>query len=363
MDEFRNVGLEMVCPRCVNSELLIERPLVMNKLLQNIPKSLRTFIAPQMEQLGVVPVSGLPDVSYGCIAQADGTRGRGNVIAASIGDTCLVTVHTVILDADLELLETPNDYGCICSVSEAALGGCPVYLQPTLRRPRENLATFLYPKGEIQTSMKAGKVYSCASIILTPEYMRNLQWSCPGDFDTLAVDLAQTPTNELPCQLRPLMRMLGKEVSRYLLKTSDRTLPKTVFSATELVAGSYAASLEAEMKGESEAQRQLVTEALRVIETNLPKNLAIEHLAEDLFVSRSYLCAAFKKEVGMSIGAYVRMLRMERAAALLNESPSMSVAEVATCVGYGRQASFTEAFAREMGCTPSRWRKENRAVY
>ena len=152
------------------------------------------------------------------------------------------------------------------------------------------------------------------------------------------------------------MRMLGSRISNFLLKTSDRTLPKTVFGATELVAGSYAAALEAEERCETDEQRRLVTDVLRIIEGNLNKDLAIDTLAENLFVSRSYLCAAFKKEVGMSIGSYVRAVRMEHAAELLKNSPSLSIAEIAADVGYKRQGSFTDAFAREMGHTPSQWR-------
>lgn len=58
----------------------------------------------------------------------------------------------------------------------------------------------------------------------------------------------------------------------------------------------------------------------------------------------------------MSIGSYVRAVRMERAAELLKNSPSLSIAEIAADVGYKRQGSFTDAFAREMGHTPSQWR-------
>ncbi len=332
------------------------RVIFMYKLLKNIPEPLQAFIAPQMEQLGVAQISGLPNLTQGFIAKADQTQCEGNVLVASIGNSCLVTVHTVVPHKDIDLVETPNDYGCICSVSEAALSGCPVYVQPELSRPRENLASFLYPKGEIQTSMKTGKMYSCATIILTPDYMKNLQRYYPGDFDTLAFDLEKTPTNEFPPQLRPLMRMLGSRISNFLLKTSDRTLPKTVFAATELVAGSYAAALEAEERCKTDEQRRLVTDVLRIIEGNLNKDLAIDTLAENLFVSRSYLCAAFKKEVGMSIGSYVRAVRMEHAAELLKNSPSLSIAEIAADVGYKRQGSFTDAFAREMGHTPSQWR-------
>jgi AraC-like DNA-binding protein len=67
----------------------------------------------------------------------------------------------------------------------------------------------------------------------------------------------------------------------------------------------------------------------------------------------------FARVFGSSPRQLMGRLRMERAKALLLES-SMSVAEIAAQVGYSRQHEFARAFHREVGCTPSAWRKDPR---
>lgn len=331
----------------------------MKELLSNIPSNLHAFIAPQIEQLEVVPSKRFVGSSDVLAGRAGSRVAEGKLFAAALGDCCLITVHDIAMKRSFELVETPNDYGCICSVSEAALEGCPVESRSEINAPRENLACFLSPKRETKTPMKIGKNYTCASIALTPKYLKFVQQQYPGMFDTLIDDMIKTPANELPSQLRPVLRTLSANVMSRVAKTSDKSLQKTVFSATALVAGSYEAALCAQERRETEEQKQLVSKVLHLIEDNIQNDLSLETLARDLYVSRAYLCAAFKEEVRLSIGSYIRMIRMEQAAHLLEDS-SLSIAEISMQVGYKRQGSFSDAFLRERGVSPSQYRKLSR---
>ena len=52
-------------------------------------------------------------------------------------------------------------------------------------------------------------------------------------------------------------------------------------------------------------------------------------------------------------------LRVEKAKGLLSGS-TLSMAEIAEQVGYARQHEFARAFRREVGCTPSAYRRQAR---
>ncbi|OUO34243.1 hypothetical protein B5F84_07260 [Olsenella sp. An290] len=80
---------------------------------------------------------------------------------------------------------------------------------------------------------------------------------------------------------------------------------------------------------------RLVCAARHHVAQHLGESLTLDGIARDLLTSRSRLCAAFRAETGEGLGAYVRRARMERAANLL-EVASVSVAEVASAVGYPR---------------------------
>ena len=85
---------------------------------------------------------------------------------------------------------------------------------------------------------------------------------------------------------------------------------------------------------------------------------SIEAIAEQLFCSRSVLCAAFKQETGTSIGAFARQVRGQMAEELL-ANRTLSVAQVAAQLGFSRQSAFSQSFKQTHGVSPSVWREQN----
>ena len=59
----------------------------------------------------------------------------------------------------------------------------------------------------------------------------------------------------------------------------------------------------------------------------------------------------FAQETGASIPKFLRMKRIEKAAAFIR-SGKMNVTEAAMAVGYSSLGAFTKAFVEQMGCCP-----------
>ena len=78
----------------------------------------------------------------------------------------------------------------------------------------------------------------------------------------------------------------------------------------------------------------------------------VDWLASDLGVSTRTLQRRLKAACGLTPHAFLRTLRLEHAAALL-EAGGRSVAEVATAVGYTDPDSFSRAFRQGFGVAPS----------
>lgn len=82
--------------------------------------------------------------------------------------------------------------------------------------------------------------------------------------------------------------------------------------------------------------------------------------SRDLGVSPRTLHAAVGAG-GDTFAALIRRRRLERAAALLTDSRTRStVTEIAAAVGFDGPASFSRAFRREFGRTPSDVRRSGR---
>lgn len=99
-----------------------------------------------------------------------------------------------------------------------------------------------------------------------------------------------------------------------------------------------------------------VGEGCSYIEEHLSSDLSTRKLSEVLHVSEGKLIKAFRAIEETTPQAYVRRRRISHAQLLLTNCAEVSVREIARCVGYKNQGSFTDAFRRETGCTPSEYR-------
>ncbi len=79
--------------------------------------------------------------------------------------------------------------------------------------------------------------------------------------------------------------------------------------------------------------------------------------AEAAGISENYLSRLVKKSTGRSVGAWIDIVRIQRAKHLLATS-ALSVIDVATAVGIEDQSYFSRLFKKETGMTPSSFRKK-----
>ena len=107
---------------------------------------------------------------------------------------------------------------------------------------------------------------------------------------------------------------------------------------------------------EGKAHGGTVRAMLGYIEASLPGEITLGDISSVFFMSEGHLCRLFRKEMGMSIMAYVKRQRMLMAARLLRDSGE-SVGAIAQRVGVADPNYFCRAFKQEMGITPSEYRQ------
>jgi AraC family transcriptional regulator len=84
------------------------------------------------------------------------------------------------------------------------------------------------------------------------------------------------------------------------------------------------------------------------------RTVALSDLATIAGVHPSHLAKAFRRIHGVTIGEYVRQLRLEYATTLLKES-RLPLAEIAVACGFHDQSHFTRVFASAFGISPGRY--------
>lgn len=107
-----------------------------------------------------------------------------------------------------------------------------------------------------------------------------------------------------------------------------------------------------EVKGNDEA---LMERIMKSVNTHMQDpEYDVEALAQDIGVSRSQLHRKMKEMTGISIGQFLRNLRMEQAARLLREG-KIDVSQVAYSVGFTDANYFSTHFKKHFGVPPTEY--------
>jgi AraC family transcriptional regulator len=112
--------------------------------------------------------------------------------------------------------------------------------------------------------------------------------------------------------------------------------------------------IEAPAKGGLAAWQQRAATAY--IEEHLAEPISLATLARLAGLSPYYFCRAFKQSLGLPPHRYHNSRRIERAKLLLAK-PAPSVTDVGLTVGYSETSSFTAAFHKTTGVTPTAYRR------
>ena len=97
--------------------------------------------------------------------------------------------------------------------------------------------------------------------------------------------------------------------------------------------------------------QERVDRVVALLRQHLVEPLSLEGIGREVGCSPFHLSRTFSAQTGMTIPQYLRKLRMERAAELL-QSGKYNVTEAAMAVGYSSLSHFSQCFCQTMGCCP-----------
>ncbi|HKP97193.1 MAG TPA: AraC family transcriptional regulator, partial [Fibrobacteria bacterium] len=103
-----------------------------------------------------------------------------------------------------------------------------------------------------------------------------------------------------------------------------------------------------------------IDQIIRYIWDNFDKEIKVARLSALCPYSQSHLRLLFRKRMGMSLHTFIQKVKMNRARAMLLETPQ-NVSEVADACGYSSLYRFSRAFKRATGVSPRGYRKEKGA--
>lgn len=303
---------------------------------------------PQVEQFGVT----LRPCGSALVGESRTELAEARVCVYRVGELGVVTSHRIRVLRDMPFLEGGSPGVCVATLCPESLALCPVS-RPARVRGAGNVAVFGQDGLERSCVLRAGSAQDSVSVTLLPEWFARMGAADRAAARAIAEGVGETCPDEVAAPLDALLRSVSPLFGGTL--ADGRRLAGLMGAVARSTLDWHEGRERAEAAAGTLAQARLVRAAKRHVLRHLDAPLSLDALARDLLTSRSRLCAAFRAETGESLGAYVARMRVERAEELLRVG-SLSVGEVARAVGYPRASSFTVAFERARGCSPSAWR-------
>jgi AraC-like DNA-binding protein len=98
---------------------------------------------------------------------------------------------------------------------------------------------------------------------------------------------------------------------------------------------------------------QQVQEILTYINQHITDAITVEQLAEQFYISTSYICRIFKATTGTTINKYINARRITIAKSLL--TMGLGVSEVCEKCGFNDYSNFLKAFTKAVGISPKKY--------
>lgn len=105
-------------------------------------------------------------------------------------------------------------------------------------------------------------------------------------------------------------------------------------------------------------QNDMANDILEYIQKNYSQRIEVNQLAKTYYTTASHIARVFKKNMGVSVIAYLHGVRMKNAIVML-ENTDLGIKEVAKSCGYENLNNFYKYFKQATGHTPAAYREKN----
>ncbi len=130
-------------------------------------------------------------------------------------------------------------------------------------------------------------------------------------------------------------------------------LLSTLITDTRYVAGTV---------GGSKKHTDIIERAIAFMNENLCQNLTFEEIANHVYLNKFYFRKLFLAATGRTPYRYLLEQRLSLAQKLLMTT-DLSIGAITRECGFSSQSYFNQVFSRELGCTPSGYKKQMSLQY
>lgn len=136
----------------------------------------------------------------------------------------------------------------------------------------------------------------------------------------------------------------------------ERMVYSTDIQQLRAILKEYCQELISSIHNQGQMRSPIVQNVLKFIHTHYDQGLSLKTLGQQFHVNTIYLGQLFQKEVGVVFSDYLNHYRLEKAKELL-KTTDLRAGDIGKRVGYSDTTYFYKKFRKNVGITPSEWRK------
>lgn len=151
-----------------------------------------------------------------------------------------------------------------------------------------------------------------------------------------------------------------RAAAEYLLHTPEPTTPfERAVRRGQLLTLFGAILAKMELSGTQAGNSQAFRAVIEYCTKNYQKELSLSLLEQELHISKYYISHLFSEKLKIGFNDYINSLRVSFACRQLRDT-DRSVTEISTLAGFSTLRTFNRAFFKQMGQTPTQYRKSYR---
>lgn len=111
---------------------------------------------------------------------------------------------------------------------------------------------------------------------------------------------------------------------------------------------------------DTDIENTFIHKAILLVEENMENsNFGINDMVDKLHMSQSTLYRKIKSLTGLSLTAFIKSIRLKKAAYLILASTDMNLTQIASEVGFNDYKYFNVSFKKQFNCLPSQYKEKN----
>lgn len=109
--------------------------------------------------------------------------------------------------------------------------------------------------------------------------------------------------------------------------------------------------------------RSRVNRVVDFIEANLDREFTLAELADRACFSKFHFNRVFRAVTGETLFGFIQRIRVERAAAMLVNTPDTPVTRIALDCGFNSSSAFARCFKAHFNLSATQWREQQACIY